>query len=71
MSTAGRRIAGGLLMWLIRWVNGRERWLDQVSDTLNIISMDAATAAVNGLSVVTRSVRDFEGFGAKVVDPFG
>jgi predicted nucleic acid-binding protein len=32
--------------------------------------MDAATAAVNGLSMVTRSVRDFEGFGVKVLDPF-
>jgi toxin FitB len=70
------------------------RWLDQVSDTFSIISMDAAifrtwakfmhrksdhliedamiaaTAAVNGLTVVTRNVRDFEGFGVKVFDPF-
>ena len=71
-----------------------EHWLDQVSDTFSIISLDAAifrawakfmyrkpdhliedamiaaTAAVNGLTVVTRNVRDFEGFGVKVVDPF-
>jgi toxin FitB len=71
-----------------------EHWLDQVSDTFNVIGMDAAifrvwaklmhrksdhliedamiaaTAAVNGLTVVTRNVRDFEGFGVKVVDPF-
>lgn len=71
-----------------------ERWLDQVSDTFSIISLDAAifrtwakfmhrkqdhqiedamiaaTAAVNGLTVVTRNVRDFQGFGVKVVDPF-
>ena len=33
-------------------------------------AMIAATAAVNGLTVVTRNVRDFEGFGVKVVDPF-
>jgi toxin FitB len=71
-----------------------ERWLDQVTDTFSIISLDsaifrtwakfmhrksdhmiedaliAATAAVNGLTVVTRNVRDFERFGVKVVDPF-
>ena len=71
-----------------------EHWLDQVSDTFSIVSLDAAifrtwaifmhrkpdhliedaiiaaTAAVNGLTVVTRNVRDFEGFGVKVVDPF-
>jgi len=30
----------------------------------------AATALVNGLSVVTRNVRDFEGTGVVVVDPW-
>lgn len=71
-----------------------ECWLDRVSDTFSIISLDAsifrtwakfmhrksdhliedamiaATAEVNGLTVVTRNVRDFQGFGVKVVDPF-
>jgi predicted nucleic acid-binding protein len=71
-----------------------EHWLDRVSDTFSIVSLDAAifrtwakfmhrkpdhliedamiaaTAAVNGLTVVTRNVRDFKGFGVKVVDPF-
>ena len=31
----------------------------------------AATAIVNGLTVVTRNARDFEGCGVKVFDPFG
>jgi toxin FitB len=30
----------------------------------------AATARVHGLTVLTRNVRDFEGFGIEVVDPF-
>jgi toxin FitB len=34
-------------------------------------AMIAATALARGLTVVTRNVRDFEGFGAKVFDPFG
>jgi toxin FitB len=33
-------------------------------------AMIAATAKVHGLTVVTRNVRDFEGFGVRVVDPF-
>jgi toxin FitB len=33
-------------------------------------AMIAATALVNGLTVVTRNVRDFDVFGVKVVDPF-
>jgi toxin FitB len=33
--------------------------------------MIAATADINGLTVVTRNLRDFEGMGVKVFDPFG
>jgi toxin FitB len=41
------------------------------SDDLIEDAMIAATADVNGLVVVTQKVRDFEGLGVKVVDPFG
>lgn len=34
-------------------------------------AMIAATAAANGLTVVTRNVRNFEGFGVTTFDPFG
>jgi predicted nucleic acid-binding protein len=34
-------------------------------------SMIAATALVHGFSVVTRNVRDFEGTGAKLLNPWG
>jgi len=40
------------------------------SDTLIEDAMIAATAAVNGLTVVTRNVADFEALGLAVVDPF-
>ena len=30
----------------------------------------AATASVHGLTVVTRNIKDFEGRGVKVIDPF-
>jgi predicted nucleic acid-binding protein len=40
------------------------------SDTLRTDGMIAATALVNGLVVATRNVRDFEGFGVEVVNPF-
>jgi hypothetical protein len=33
-------------------------------------AMIAATAAVHGLTVVTRNVRDFRHFGVKTLDPF-
>jgi toxin FitB len=33
-------------------------------------AMIAAAAAARGLTVVTRNVRDFEGFGVRVLDPF-
>lgn len=71
-----------------------EAWLEQVSETYNVLSMDArtfrgwarlmhrrpddliehamiaATAAVHHLTVVTRNVRDFEGFDVRTLNPF-
>ncbi len=41
------------------------------SDDLIEDAMIAATALVHGLVVVTRNVRDFDGMGVKVLDPFG
>ena len=40
------------------------------SDTLYEDAMIAAVAKVNGLTVVTRNVRDFAGFGVPVLNPF-
>ncbi len=40
------------------------------SDDLIEDAMIAATAAVHNLTLVTRNVRDFEGLGVGVVDPF-
>lgn len=40
------------------------------SDTLYEDAMIAAVAKVNGLTVVTRNVRDFAGFGVPVFNPF-
>ncbi|MCS5694443.1 type II toxin-antitoxin system VapC family toxin [Cyanobium sp. FGCU-6] len=71
-----------------------ETWLNQVSDTFNILSLDgpafrcwaqlmhrqtdtlyedamiAAIAKVYQLTVVTRNVADFIGFGVPLFDPF-
>lgn len=41
------------------------------SDHLIEDAMIAASALARGLIVVTRNVRDFEGFGVKMLDPFG
>lgn len=41
------------------------------SPTLAMDAMIASVALTNGLTVATRNVRDFAGFGVKVVDPFG
>jgi predicted nucleic acid-binding protein len=35
-----------------------------------IDSLLAATAAIHTLTLVTRNIRDFEGFGVKVIDPW-
>ena len=40
------------------------------SDDLIEDAMIAATAAVHGLTVVTRNVRDFRHFGVNTLDPF-
>jgi len=40
-------------------------WLKSVDD-----AGLAATARVHGLTVVTRNIKDFDGRGVKVVDPF-
>jgi predicted nucleic acid-binding protein len=40
------------------------------SDTLVEDAMIAATALVHGLTVATRNVRDFEGFGVALINPF-
>ena len=40
------------------------------SDTLVIDAMIAATARVNGMTVVTRNVEDFQTLGVAVVNPF-
>jgi toxin FitB len=40
------------------------------SPTLAMDAMIASVALANGLVLATRNVRDFAGFGVKVVDPF-
>ena len=46
------------------------RLMHKKSDDLIIDTMIAATAIVNGLTVVTRNVRDFEQFNATIYNPF-
>ena len=77
--------ASELAMWLdrvLRWYSDRILGLDvatarrwgQLTAALGHDSADlliAATALEHGLTVVTRNVRDFEGTGVVVVNPFG
>lgn len=44
--------------------------MHRTSDTLYEDAMIAATAKVHHLTVVTRNVADFQGFGVKVLNPF-
>ncbi len=41
------------------------------SNSFEADAMIVATAAVHGLTVATRNVRDFQALGARVLDPFG
>jgi toxin FitB len=46
------------------------RLMHHKSDRLIEDAMIAATAAVHGLTVVTRNVSDFDGFGVRTFNPF-
>lgn len=46
------------------------RLMHRRSDTLYEDAMIAATAAVHGLTVVTRNTADFASFGVQLLDPF-
>lgn len=46
------------------------RLMHRRSDTLYEDAMIAAVARVNGLTVVTRNMADFAGFGVELLDPF-
>lgn len=47
------------------------RLMHRRSDDLSEDAMIAATALVHDLTVATRNVRDFVGFGVRTLDPFG
>ena len=46
------------------------RLMHRRSDDLIENAMIATTAAVHGLTVVTRNVRDFDGLGVRTLNPF-
>ena len=46
------------------------RLMHKLDDRLIEDALIAATAAVHGLTVVTRNVKDFRPFGVTVLDPF-
>lgn len=46
------------------------RLMHRKSDTVYEDAMIAATAKVHGLTVVTRNIADFKGFGVPLLDPF-
>jgi predicted nucleic acid-binding protein len=46
------------------------RLMHRMSDTLYEDAMIAATAKVNGLTVATRNVSDFNALGVEVFNPF-
>ena len=46
------------------------RLMHRRSDHLIEDAMIAATAAIHGLTVVTRNTRDFEGLGVRTFNPF-
>lgn len=46
------------------------RLMHRRSNTLYEDAMIAATARVHGLTVVTRNLRDFSGFGVELLNPF-
>ena len=47
------------------------RLMHRTSDTLSEDAMIAATAKVHGLTVATRNLSDFRGFGVRLFNPFG
>jgi toxin FitB len=54
----------------VRTFRSWARLMHRRSDELIEDAMIAATAEVHNLTVVTRNVRDFEGFGVRTLDPF-
>ena len=67
------RVLGGFDILAMNSAAFREwgRLMHGRSETLVVDAMIAAVARVHRLVVVTRNVRDFEGFGVAVVDPWG